>query len=200
MAIADILLTGATVWHAPVGEALPADSTAYGAALGGNWVSVGYTTSPLTLSIDRELYEVMVEQLSTPVKRSVVKDSAVFESTLAEFTGENLALAFNGGTVTPTSAGAEQVAKTELEWGGSTSLDSYAWCFEGEYKDASNNSFPVRIFVYTGECVLNGQLSFAKNKEAGIPIQITCQPDTTKDTGKQILKIQKVTGAATGSS
>ena len=199
MAIADILLTGATVWYAPVDEDLPADSTAYGADLGGNWVSVGFTTTPLTLSIDRELYEVMVEQLSTPVKRSVVKDSAVFETTLAEFTGDNLALAFNGGEVTPTAAGPAQVGKTELEWGGSTSLDAYAWCFEGKYQDSSNNNFPVRLFVYSGEAVLNGQLSFAKGKEAGIPLQITCQPDTSRDAGKQILMIQKVTAAATGS-
>lgn len=200
MAIADILLTPAAIWYAPVGETLPADSVAYGAALGGNWTNVGYTTSPLVLSIERERYEVMVEQLSTPVKSSVVKDSAVFETTLAEFTGPNLELAFNGSTLTTTAAGAVQVAKDEIEWGGSTTLDSYAWCFEGLYKDGSNNSFPVRIFVYVGEAVLNGQLSFAKNKEAGIPLQITTQPNTSLAAGKQIMKIVKVTGAALGST
>lgn len=199
MAIADILLSPATVWHAPVGEPLPDDDVAYGADLGGNWENVGYTTTPLSMSPARETYEVNVEQVTVPVKRIPTKDTIDFETTLAEFTDDNMALAFNGGTVTVTPAGPAQVGKTELEWGGSTTLDVYAWCFEALYKDDSNNEFPVRLFLYRGEAILNGALQFAKNKEAGIPLKISAQPDTTKDPGKQIFKLQKITAAATGS-
>ncbi len=42
MAEADILLSGAKVWYAPVGEALPDETTiAWDAAWDGNWVAAG---------------------------------------------------------------------------------------------------------------------------------------------------------------
>lgn len=196
MAIADILLTPATIWYAPVGTAAPADSLAYGAAWGGAWTNLGYTTTPLTIGVTRETYEVFVEQLANPVKEIVTSESLVFETTLAEFTGRNLALAFSG-TVTETPPGAGQVGKTELVTGGQTSLDTFAFGFEGLYKDSSNNEFPVRIFVWIANPVLNGQLQFAKNKEAGLPLQIKAKADTGKSIGEQLMKIQKITAAAT---
>ena len=132
----------------------------------------------------------MVEQVSTPVKRSVIKDTIDFETTLAEWTDANIALAWNGATVT--ACGSDVV----LKWGGSTSLDQYAWCFEGYYQDGSNNKLPVRLFLYIGEAILNGQLQFAKNKEAGIPLKISGQPDTTKTAGQQMFEMHIVRTAA----
>jgi len=50
MPVADILLTPASIWYAPVGEALPADNVAYGADWAGNWENLGYTTAPLSMA------------------------------------------------------------------------------------------------------------------------------------------------------
>lgn len=192
MAIKDILLTPATIWYAPVGETPPdPNAVGYGDEWGGNWVNLGYTTSPLAISVNRETYEVSVEQLAVPVKELVTGESATFETTLAEFTGDNMLLAF-GGELTETVPGVDQVGMTELETGGETTLQVYAFGFEGLHQDDLNNKFPVRIFVYRANPVLNGQLQFAKNKEAGIPLQIKAKPDTDKPVGTQMYKIQKV--------
>jgi hypothetical protein len=53
---------------------------------------------------------------------------------------------------------------------------------------------PVRLFIYKGNPLLNGELQFSKSKETGIPLQIKCKPDMTKDEGKRIFKWQIVTG------
>lgn len=197
MAIADILLTPATIWYAPVGETPPDENSVdYGDDWGGNWVNLGYTTAPLTMGITRETYEVEVEQLAVPVKEKVTKETLVFETTLAEFTADTLQVAF-GGTVTETPAGAAQREKLELEVGGETTVDLYAFGFEGLYQDDANNQFPVRIFVWKANPILNGQLQFSKSQEAGIPVQIKAKPDTDKAVGKQLMKVQKVTGSMT---
>ncbi len=194
MAVADILLTPATIYYAPVGTTLPADDTAYGAAWGGNWENIGYTTAPLSMSYSDEKYKVMVEQLTAAVKQRRVSEELVFETTLAELTGDNLALALNGvSTDTPAAIG--QVGKTETVMGGDTSVNVYTFGFEGEYVDASGNSYPVRVQVYRASAIMGGALEFSKAKESGLPIRIEAEADTTKTVGEQLMIIQKVTAA-----
>lgn len=193
MATADILLTPARIFYAPVGETLPDEnSVVYGAAWGGNWESLGYTLTPVTMNITRELFELYVEQLTNPVRRKITTETLTIETTLAEITGDNLQLAF-GGTVTETPAGAAQVEMTELEAGGDTSPDVYAFGLEGEYLDDSNDSYPVRVLMFRGNPILGGAMQFAKSAGMGIPIRITAEADTTKAVGKQLLLFQKVT-------
>jgi hypothetical protein len=198
MAIADILLTPADIWYAPVGEAAPADSVARGADWGGDWESLGYTLAPLTLSYEQETAEVMVEQLTAPVKRKKTSETLTLETTLAEFTGTNLEMVF-GGTATDTPAGAGQPAKTELVMGGDTALPVYAWGFEGTYEDANGVEFPVRVIVYRGRPILGGELQFAKAEPSGLPLRIEAEANTALAAGAQLMKIIKITAAAAGS-
>lgn len=197
MAVADILLTPAKIFVAPIATAAPADTVEYNADWGGAWADCGYTTSPLTVAFGRETYEVFVEQLSLAVKEMVTKETCTFETTLAEFTGDNLKLAFNSATVTTTAPGAGQPGKEEIEVGGAVAIARYAFGFEGLYQDAAGANFPVRLIVFIGEPVLNGQLQFGKNKEAGLPLQVKAKADTSKAVGKQLMKIIKITAAAT---
>jgi len=197
MAVTDILITPAKIWKAPVAEALPDETTvAFDASWGGNWVNVGYTLQPLTMSYDRTLFELEVEQVTGIVKRRVTKEMLMLETVLAEMTPENLQLAI-GGTVTTTAAGASQVAFKDLDAGGDVQLDELAWGIEGFYEDATGVKFPVRLFVYKATAILNGQLSFAKAAAAGVPIQISAEADTSKAVGSQLIKFQRVTAAAT---
>jgi hypothetical protein len=194
MAIADILLSPATMYYAAVGEALPDENTVdYGDDWGGEWEKVSYTTTPLTMSHSRETYEVEVEQSTAPVKEIITKEELTFETTLAEFIAENLVLAL-GGSVTETVAGAGQRAMFEHEMGGESQLEEYAVGFEGQYRDSDGNVFPVRVLVYKAVITMNGQLQFSKKQESGIPIRVRAKADTTKAVGKQLMKIQKVTG------
>lgn len=194
MAVADILISPARVFYAPTGEGLPDEnSVAYGAAWGGGWVNVGYTLTPLSIKYQRDTFELEVEQVTISVVERILKDNVTFETTLAEMSASNLALAF-GGTVTTTPAGLLQVPKEELEMGGSTALPVYAWGFEGVYQTDAGAQYPVRWFVFRGTAVLNGNIEFSKKAAAGIPLQVKPKADTSKAVGKQMLKFQKVTG------
>lgn len=195
MPVADILLAPATIWFAPVGEELPADSTAHGAAWSGNWESLGYTLQPLTISYNRETQKVFVEQLTAPVKEKKTTEELTAETTLAEFTGTNLELAF-GGLAADTPAAVGQVGKTEFSMGGDTDIPVYAWGFEGTYEDANGTLFPVRVLIHRGKPVLGGNLQFAKAEPTGIPLRIEAEADTTQAAGEQLMLIQKVTAAA----
>ena len=197
MAVTDILVTPATIYYAPVGEALPDESSIdYGEAWGGNWTNLGYTLEPVALSYETETFELEVEQITLPVRRVRTKETVMIETSLAEMTGANLALVVDG-TVTTTAAGVGQVGFDEILAGGSVDLSEYAWGFEGFRVTSANVRLPVRMFLYRGNAVLNGQLTFAKGAGVGIPIQIKALPDTTQDAGEQILVIHNVTAVAT---
>jgi hypothetical protein len=197
MAIADILMSPAKVYHAPAGEALPSEnSVAYGVAWGGNWVDVGYTVAPLTINFERSLYGLEVEQALTEVANIPDKESLTAETTLAELTAANLLVAF-GGTLTQTPAGAAQVAKDEVEVGGTARATVYAWGFEGLYQTDAGAQFPVRFFVFRATATVNGNLEFSKKKEVGVPLQIKALADVGKVVGKQLFKWQRVTAPHT---
>jgi hypothetical protein len=198
MAVSDILLAPASIWYAPVGEDLPADSLAKGEDWGGNWASLGYTLEPLTVSYSRETMKVFVEQVTAAVKEKKTTEELILETTLAEFTGTNLEMVF-GGTAEDTPAGAAQVGKTEHLMGGDTDIPVYAFGFEGAYEDDDGDEFPVRILIYRGKPVLGGELTFAKAAPTGLALRVEAEADTTLDAGEQLMKIEKVTAAATGS-
>lgn len=197
MAVTDILITPAKVYKAPVGEALPDESSIdYGEAWGGNWVDVGYTLQPVTLKYDRAIFDLMVEQVNGAVKRRVTDEKAIIETVLAESTPTNISLAI-GGTVTTTAAGVGQVAYQELKAGGKITLQELAWGLEGLYENATGVQFPMRIFLYKATAILNGPLTFAKAAGLGVPIQISGLNDTGKTVGEQMISIQRVTAVAT---
>lgn len=197
MAVADILLSPATLWVAPVGETEPDEtSIEYGDDWGGNWDSVGYTTAPVTLSRNVDEFELSVEQITNPVARLITNETVLIETVLAEQTATNMAMVLNG-TSSTTAAGASQRGYEQVVSGGDPALDKYAVGFEGLYKDSSNNEFPVRVFLHIATVSMNGSLEFSKSSAAGVPIQFKGLADTSKTKGQQMLKWIKVTTEAT---
>lgn len=197
MAVADILLSPAKIYYAAVGTALPnPNSIGYGTAWSGGWSDLGYTLTPITVGYSQEIFKLEVEQVTLPVKGLITMQEVTIETSLAEITAANMALAF-GGTVTTTAAGTAQVALEELKSGGSSSITYYAWGLEGLYVDSSNNQLPVRVLIYRGSATLNGNLNFSKREAMGIPLQITAWADTTKTAGQQLWTFQKTTAPHT---
>lgn len=197
MAVSDILLSPAKIYYAATGTALPnPNSVAYGTAWGGGWSDLGYTLTPITVSYSQDIFKLEVEQVTLPVRGLITTEEVMIETTLAEITAANMALAF-GGTVATTAAGTAQVALEELKSGGSSSITYYAWGLEGLYVDSSNNQLPVRILIYRGSAVLNGALTFSKKAAVGIPLSITAWADTTKTAGQQLWTFQKTTAPHT---
>lgn len=197
MGYADILVSPAVIWHAPVGEALPDEtSVAYGAAWGGNWEQFALTKTPVTLNRDVSTFEVMTEQTTGPLRRVITEEKMTIETQLAEFTGDGLALVLGGSNVT-TPAGAGQVAFDKVVAGGEWTLPEGAWGIEGKYVDDGGDEFPVRVFFYRATVKLGGELSFQKGDYVGVPIQIEALTDTSKAIGAQMIEIHRVTAAAT---
>jgi hypothetical protein len=197
MAVADILLSPAKIYYAATGTALPnPNSVAYGTAWGGTWADLGYTLTPITVGYSQDIFKLEVEQVTLPLKGLITMEEVTIETTLAEITAANMALAF-GGSVGTTAATTAQVALEELKSGGSPSISYYAWGLEGLYVDASNNQLPVRMLIYRGSATLNGSLQFSKKAAVGIPLSITAWADTTKTAGQQLWTFQKTTAPKT---
>jgi hypothetical protein len=197
MAVADILQSPARIFYAAVGTALPsANTVGYGAAWTAPWVDLGYTLNPITVSYSKEIFKLSVEQVTLPIAGTTTDEEVTIETTLAEITAANLMLAF-GGSIGTTAAGTAQVALEELKSGGSSALTYYAWGIEGLYVNASNVQLPVRILIYRGSAVLNGNMQFAKAAAVGIPLQITAWADTTKTAGQQLWTFQKTVAPKT---
>ena len=196
MSTADIIIGPARIFYAPIGEALPADSLAYGGTWTGNWEEIALTKTPFTMKRDLSTVDVMVEQSTLPVKRVATEEKVSFETTLAELTGDYLQLAMEG-TNTVTAAGAAQVGKEELLAGGQADLTERTWAVEGLYETAAGVKFPIRLQIYRATAVLNGDLTFGKADSAGIPLLIDALGDLSKPVGEQLFIFQKVTAAAT---
>ena len=188
--VSDIIVSPAVVWVAPYGEAVPADSVAAGIAWGGNWVKLGYTKSPLSCLYETDEVEIMVEQVLGPVKRQKTSEHLTLETNLAELYADGLAYA--GGTVSATAAGAGQVGKEELDIGDEAALIEYAFGFEASYVDEDGATFPIRVFVWKATAKINGALEFAKADSTAIPLQVKALEDTTLSVGQRLFQLQKI--------
>ena len=199
MAIADILISPVNVYYAPVGEANPDETSIdFDEAWGGNWTNLGFTTAPLTMAYDSELFELEVEQITNPIKGQRTKETMEFETTLGELTAANLKLTLGStSTIATTAAGAGQKGYQEFGFGGEVNLPLYKFGFEGFTLDSNNNKLPLRIFVHTASFTMGGNLEFSKKAAAGIPIKIRAWPDTAQAAGQLLAIFQKVTAVAT---
>ncbi len=195
--VSNIFKSGAILWYAPAGEALP-DETTVGAgdAWGGNWARLGFTSMPLSCLYEFDEADIEVEEYLAAVDRYKQAEKGTLETKLAELTADYLALV-GGGTVTTVAAGAGQVGYEELDIGGVIILTKYIVGFEGIRYDASDNGLPVRVFARRCTMKINGALEFSKRDEnyPGIPVQIKALADT--DNNGRLFTWQRVTAPAT---
>jgi len=173
---ANVVKSGAAVWFAPVGEALPDENVAYGAAWGGNWARVGYTQAPLLWGYEDERHRVMIEEEIGAVREWRIRETVRLETVLAEFAAGYLALARGGdpGDVSVMASGAGQAGYEALMFGGDVTTQAFAYGFEGLYEDADGAAFPLRLFVTQGVAKLNGAMVLSGRDDAytGIPFQV----------------------------
>jgi hypothetical protein len=194
MAASDVLVSPAYIWYAPVGEALPAPNTiGAGAAWGGQWLSLGYTLEPVSVNLDVTTFKLYVQQLLAPLRVTRTEQALAFESVLAEMTGKNLALAFDGTLVTQAPSVPNVGMDTVTVKGDKVDVSVYAVGIEGIRVDNLNNRLPVRFFLPRASITLNGPLSFAKDSGAGIPIHV----DGLVDNSNNQLIIHNVTAPHT---
>ena len=95
----------ADLYTGPVGAAKPADSVAYNGAFT-NYESIGATEEGVALTFGRETAEHRVEEDDLPALITVASATFSLAFSLAEDTLESMALAYGGGTITASGAGA----------------------------------------------------------------------------------------------
>jgi hypothetical protein len=185
-----LLVTAAILYRAPVGEAVPDETTiGYGEAWGGNWMSLGYTLEPLRFSLESDLVHVRVEQLLSAVRIFRRQEGLVLETTLAEMTTENLEMVFDGAVTVGDGYAV-------IEVGGNFAMREWAWGFEGYRLSDAGEKLPVRFFVHKGVAVLAGALRMGKGTPTGIPLRIEAVADLTRPAGKQLVESHIVTAKA----
>lgn len=197
MAQTDILVSGAWLWYAPEDEPRPDETSIdVGEDWGGNWDWLGLTTTPLTLNLASEEFEVDVQQLSTAILSSITSEEITLTTTLAEQTAAYLELLF-GGNITTTAAGASQRGYTELKFGGRTTRTVYSVGFEVIHTIANGTRLPLRLFFHRAQLTLSGDIVYDKGGVAGLPISITVLADDAQATDEKLGVWQKVTAEAT---
>lgn len=196
MAVSDIMAGPVTIYYAPVGEAIPDESTvAWGAAWGGNWETIGYTKAPLSANYEPEFLDIGIEQALANVRAFKSGEAFMLETTIADMVADNLGVLMSSDVVT-TASGVGQVGFDQIDVGGDFTVDEYAWGFEGLHAPNNTDRFPVRFFIHKGVARLSGALEFSKSDYVGTPIQISALEDLDRTLGQRLFTFQKVTAAA----
>lgn len=197
--VSNILMGPVVVWYAPVGETLPdADTIGAGVDWAGNWEKFGFTQAPLTCAYTMDTVVARPQESLAPVKRRKSSEDLALETTIHEFAGEYLGLAFNED-LTETPADADSVGLEEIAVGGNPLMDEYAWGFEGTHIDDDGNELPMRFFIYKGTAKINGDLEFSRESEGtGTPFRVEALADWST-AAERLFKFERVTAPVTGS-
>jgi len=196
MSSTDYIVHGpATLWRAPVGEALPADTVGAGTAWGGNWTQLGWTEAPLKFTFTKNKAQGKIQEANAPVKEWVNDEAIEWEVTLAEETNANLQYAI-GGTLTTQAADATHHAYTDLVSGGEQDITPYTWGFEW-INTVSSLDQPVRMQIYKGTCIAGTPLELDKGKQSAITLKGSGWEDMTKTKGQRLYKIHHITADPT---
>jgi hypothetical protein len=194
----DVIVGEGNLLYAPLGTALPDETTVgYGAYDSWtSWIHFGYTTEPITFNYSYDEFSVEVQQSLAPIKRRKTTESMVISTTLAQFTGDILALV-TGGTNTDTAAGASQKGFSRVTTGGSSNIAEYMVAVEGYRIDDVGTQQPVRVFLYKATITASGDMPFDKAGVTGLPVTITGLTDPDRAVGSNLYEAQIVTAPAT---
>lgn len=168
MAVTDILLAGADLWYAPVGEALPDPSTiGPGDDWGGNWISLGVMSAPLTLIEETEVTDHLKNSALAVVKRSRKSQLFSFQSALDEINATHEALVRGydpANVVTTTAAGPAQIGMDLFDpnSGGGCGRNIAEWQLgaEGILCTPTDDLAFHRVFIEKGNFMPDGDLVF----------------------------------------
>lgn len=192
--VANIMKAGARIWVAPVGEAIPDETTiAAEADWGGNWARIGYTAAPLKVTFEDERMVIETEEELMEVDDRRIKFSATAETAFAELTAEYLQMIF-GGTINTTAAGVGQVGYEELDVNPNELTEKLAFGFEGISYDASQNKLPQRWFFTKVSAALSGEFEYSKKTDSYVNLPVLFRI-FKPDSGTPV-KFQRVTAPA----
>lgn len=152
-----------TLYSGAFGVTEPAD-TAVASPPGAGWTDVGGTSDGVTITKNKEIVELTVDQVMDVPGRRQVKRDVVVSTNLAEPTLENLALAENGGTIT-TGAGFKSYEPLD---GVTAFQPTYkALLFDGPGPGEFPSRFIMRKALQTG----NTEFAYKKDAQTVFTVQ-----------------------------
>ena len=193
----DVIVGEGNLLYAPLATALP-DETSVGYGDYDSWTGwthFGYTTEPITFNYAYDEFSVEVQQSLAPLKRRKTNESMTIATTLAQFSGDVLALV-TGGTNTDTASGSGQKGFSRVVGGGTTNISEYMVAVEGYRVDSTGVQQPVRVFLYKATITASGDIPFDRAGVTGLPITITGLTDPDRAVGENLFEAQIVTAAA----
>lgn len=171
---ADKVMHGiANIYFGAKDEALPdEDTVGYGGDWGSGWDGVGYTEDGVEIESSVDADDIKPSETKTPIDVLVTGSSFVVRFVVMEHTLEMMKLAFGGGTITTTAAGASNIGKSVLTL--SNTLDSYALGFEVE----NDLGFWDRLYIPHVKSVATVSTPFALDKVRMFPVEFRglCDP------------------------
>jgi hypothetical protein len=109
---------------------LPENTLALGDAWPDPWSPPGATTEGLTFGFSRDANDITIEEQPSPVDTRTNSLEFTMDCTLSEDTIETMRIAYGGGVVTTTAAGAGTYGYQDLVI--SDEMEDFAFGFEGE--------------------------------------------------------------------
>lgn len=169
------------VYYAPYDEAndLPDDTVDGGDAWGDPWVDVGYTDGGIQLPMEVSYADLMVDQEPDPVLTPATTRSIRLETTLAEFTPENIQLATGQGDIATVAPGVGTRGHHDL--------------VIGSVIDETTNSWGVETTQQDGEV---WRFLFRRGLPISSPSPQIAQPTTKAVTDLKIRALASVGGVA----
>lgn len=194
--VANIILSNALLYAAPLNTALPADTVPFGGSWGGTWARVGFTSAPLKMGYAYTSAEASIEESLAMVNRGKKDEGASFETVMAELNLKLLPYAWGG--ITSEIAQSTGVAAVEVwDIGGSNVLQKLIWGFEGQWVKDDGSTYPVRFFIWRGTATAGGELNWTKEKYVeGIPLKIGALADMNRAVGQRLMQARRITTAA----
>lgn len=177
MAVApfEIIAGPANVWIAPTGTAFPAVN----AAPGGGWTALGYTDGGITVTHEQDITQLMVDQLTIPVKTIRTTEGITVEFSLAQLTLERYLYAINAPTVV-TTAGPPATKEIPLQQGDVVRTRALLVRGPSPYGDW-NMQYELPV-VYQAE---NPSVTFTRDDKAVLATSFTALADTGAAPGSQ---------------
>lgn len=194
---ANIMKSGAVLWYAALGTALPPITTlGAGVAWPSPWARVGFTSEPLKLLYEDERMDTIVDEHLAPLDDWRIAEMVTLETVLAEVIADYIQL-LTGGTVTTAAAGAGVAGYEQLDIGGVARVTQYAVGIEGIRYDASNNALPQRALLPISAFKLNGEMEYSKRSDTYIQLPIQIKGFADPSNSGRVIRWQRVTAPAT---
>jgi hypothetical protein len=147
------------LYAAPVGTAMPADTTTPIAAA---WVPLGYTTEDgLSMTVDMNKEDFRVWQSNQPCRSVITEQTYTSTFTLVQRNPATLAIAFGGGTISGT-------APDHIYTPPPAGLYERAFLYE-----VVDGSIIDRWCMFRGTPALSGDIQFTKSEMTGYEIEVT---------------------------